>query len=252
MSVTRMKGLLGAGLAVAAGVLLAGASKPLPEANPGGHNWNATVAQTDHDSYVLGSPNAKLKLVEFISYTCPHCSEFEEQADAPLRIGMVAKGIGSIEVRPFIRNNVDLTAALLTECGDPSMFFMNNAIFLRQQKSWITPMYNPSPNDLARWNSSDFAARNRHIAQDFGFYQIMSDRGYDRVQVDRCLSDEAKGKRLMDETEAYTTDPGVQGTPSFMIDGILLAGTYSWDTLQPQIDARIDEMNETALNGPSN
>lgn len=252
MSVTRTKGLLGAGVAVAAAVLLVAASKPLPEANPGGHNWNATIAATDHDSYVLGNPEAKLKLVEFISYSCPHCAEYEMESDGPLRIGMVAKGTGSVEVRPFIRNNVDLTAALLTECGDPSKFFMNNSYFLRQQKSWITPMYNASPTDLARWNDPDFATRNRHIAQDFGFYQMMSDRGYGRVEVEKCLADEAKGKRLTDETTAYETDPGVQGTPSFMIDGILLAGTYSWDALRPQIEARIDEMNEAALNGTSN
>jgi len=251
MSVNTTKGLLGAGLAAAA-ILLIAATKPLPEANPGGHNWNATVAATDHDSYVLGNPAAKLKLVEFISYTCPHCAEFEQQADAPLRIGMVAKGTGSVEVRPFIRNNVDLAAALLTECGDPSKFFTNNAYFLRQQSSWITPMYNPSPTDLARWNDPDMVTRNRHIAQDFGFYQLMRDRGYDRVEVEKCLADKTKGERIEAESKGYETDPGVQGTPSFMIDGILLAGTYSWDTLRPQIDARIDEMNEAALNGTPN
>lgn len=243
MSVNRKRGLLTAAFTLAAGLLLSAASKPLPEANPGGHNWNATVARTDHDSYLLGNPDAKIKLVEFISYTCPHCAHFEEEADAPLRIGMVAKGIGSVEVRPFIRNNIDLTVALLTECGDPSQFFTNHALFLRQQSTWITPMYNASPATLARWQSSDFVARNRHIANDFGFYDIMRDRGYDRVQVDRCLADAALGKRLTDETEAAEKDPGVHGTPSFMLNGILLAGTYDWDSLRPQIDARIDELN---------
>ncbi|MDE2562466.1 MAG: thioredoxin domain-containing protein [Sphingomonadales bacterium] len=248
----KIKGLLGGAFAIGAGLLLAAATKPLPDPMLGGRNWNATIAKTDHDSYVLGNPDAKLKLVEFISYTCPHCSEYEQQADAPLRIGMVARGIGSVEVRPFIRNNVDLTAALLAECGDPSMFFMNSAMFLSQQGNWITPMYAPSPNDLARWNTPDVATRNRYIAQDFGFYKLMSDRGYDRVTVDRCLADVTKAKRLEGETEGYVKDPGIQGTPSFMIDGILLAGTYSWDTLRPQIEARIDEMNASGGGNGSN
>lgn len=248
MSVNRIKGLVTAVFAIAAGALLVAASKPLPPSNPGGQNWNATVQRTDHDSYLLGDPEAPLKLVEYISYTCPHCAHFEMESEAPLRIGMVAKGTGSIEVRPFIRNNIDLTVALLAECGDPSQFFMNNAYFLHQQANWITPMVNASPMDIQRWQSGDFVSRNRHIADDFGFYTMMRDRGYERPQVDKCLANEALGKRLMDETAAAEKDPGVQATPSFMINGILLAGTYDWDSLRPQIDARLDEINGVDTN----
>jgi hypothetical protein len=49
---------------------------------------------------LLGNPrNAPVKLVEYISYTCPHCAHFEAESDAQLRIGFIATGKGSIEVR---------------------------------------------------------------------------------------------------------------------------------------------------------
>ena len=37
-------------------------------------------AKTPEGGFVMGNPNAKVKLIEFGSLTCPHCAEFEEQA----------------------------------------------------------------------------------------------------------------------------------------------------------------------------
>ena len=46
-------------------------------------------AQTPEGGFVMGNPNAKVKLIEFGSMTCPHCAEFEEKgaqaADRQLR-----------------------------------------------------------------------------------------------------------------------------------------------------------------------
>src|SRR6476469_2811308 len=93
------------------------AKRAAPSAAGGPNNWNAVVSRTTHDSYVLGNPNAKLKLVAFISYTCPHCAAFDKEAEAPLRLTLIGTGKGSLEVRSFLRDPVDLTVAMLTHCG---------------------------------------------------------------------------------------------------------------------------------------
>lgn len=76
------------------------------------------------------------------------------------------------------------------------------------------------------------------IANDFGFYRIMEQRGYDRPTVNRCLADEAMAKRLTAQTQA-ASNAGVEGTPSFMLDGILLTGTHDWQSLNLQLQARM-------------
>ena len=96
--------LAGIALALIAGAALA-ATKPTP-AKPAqikttARNWNAAMVLTPQGSHLLGNPAAKIKLTQFISYTCPHCAHFEEQADAPLKLLFVANGKGSIEVRNF-------------------------------------------------------------------------------------------------------------------------------------------------------
>jgi protein-disulfide isomerase len=227
--------LAGIAFALVAGAALA-QTKP---AKPPARDWNNTVALTPRGTHLLGNPAAKVKLTQFISYTCPHCAHFEAQADAPLRLAFIATGKGSIEVRNFVRDPVDMTAALLANCGPATKFFGNHAAFLRSQDKWITPLNHPTPTQTARWTGGSFAQRTRAIALDFGFYRIMQSRGYSAPQVDKCLADEALARRLAASTQEATDKLFVSGTPMFAIDGVVLAGTHTWDALRPQLDARM-------------
>jgi len=224
----------------AAAVKRPAAAAPAAPSTGATQNWNAVITRTDHDSYVLGNPKAKVKLTAFISYTCPHCAAFEAESEGPLRLSFIAGGQGSLEVRNFVRDGVDLTVAMLTHCGPPSKFFLNHSAFLGSQSSWIEPALAPSPMQKQRWYSGALAQRLRYIASDFHFYQIMETRGYSRPEVDKCLADTALAKRLADGTDKAAKEYAIQGTPSFLIDNILLTGTYSWDALRPQIEARVD------------
>jgi len=225
--------------ALCGAVLLTAASKPAPKPAPPKTNWNATIVRTPIDSHLLGNPNAPVKLVEYISYTCPHCAHFEAESDAQLRIGFIATGKGSIEVRSYVRDGIDLTVALLTHCGPPSKFFANHSTFLRHQTTWMAPLASLTDGQKARWSSPDFATRTRAIAGDLGLYALMEARGYGRPEVDRCLADKALAERLAQHTKEATEKDFVNGTPSFLLNGVPLSGTYSWDALKPQIEARL-------------
>lgn len=232
------------GLALAAlsgAVLLTAAGKPAraPLAAPAKVNWNTVVTRTAADSHLLGNPDAPVKLVEYISYTCPHCAHFEAESDAQLRIGFIAPGKGSIEVRSFVRDPVDLTVALLAHCGPPSKFFGNHSTFLRHQATWMAPIDRLTDAQKARWSNTDFAARTRAIASDLGLYSLMQARGFDRTASDRCLADKALAERLAQHTKEATEKDFVNGTPSFVLNGLPLSGTYSWATLKPQVEARL-------------
>ena len=77
--------------AISLGLLVFGAqssvsAKPLPKrssakkaAAPVLRAWDRTVNLTADGFPVLGNPAARVKLVEFISYTCPHCADFNAE-----------------------------------------------------------------------------------------------------------------------------------------------------------------------------
>ena len=55
---------------------------------PNGGDWSTIVSATPEGGFVMGNPNAPVKLVEFGSMTCPHCAEFDEAAMKPLTDNM--------------------------------------------------------------------------------------------------------------------------------------------------------------------
>lgn len=218
--------------AIAAIALLSiGADKPHPD-------WTTHVTVTAKGSHVLGNPEAQVRLTEFVSYTCSHCADFQKQSEAPLKITYVHPGKVSIEIRHLVRDPIDLTVAMLTNCGNPNRFFLNHSMFLHRQDSWMKAMGTASEAQKQRWVTGKTSARLQAIAHDFGFYELMEQRGYDRPTVNRCLADEAKAKKLTAQTQA-AIDAGVDGTPSFMLDGVLLSGTHSWELLNTQLQGRM-------------
>ena len=56
------------------------AAVPAPE----GTEWRDTVTVTDMDGYMIGNPDAPIKLVEYASLTCPTCARFAAEGMEPL------------------------------------------------------------------------------------------------------------------------------------------------------------------------
>ncbi len=200
--------------------------------------WNFTVTQTPDGSHVLGNPQAKVKLTEYVSYTCPHCAHFQAEADGSLHLSYVGSGNVSIEVKHMLRDPIDLAVALLTNCGPKEKFFGNHDVFMRRQQEWIQPLMTATEAQRTRWSTGDNITRLRAIASDFKLYAIMESRGYTRPALDHCLADKPQADRLAAQRKA-ALDFGVDSTPSFAIDGVLLAGTHDWETLEPQLKVRL-------------
>jgi protein-disulfide isomerase len=188
-------------------------------------------------SHLLGNPAAKVKLVEYLSYTCPHCAHFQKQSEVAMRLAYIQPGKVQVEVRHLIRDPIDMTVAMLTNCGGPARFFGNNSMFLLNQDKWIGRAADASPAQRARWTTGANITRMRAIANDYGFYDMMEQRGYDRPAVDRCLADINTANRIAAQT-VEADRLGITGTPGFMIDGVLLTGTYDWQSLNAQLEAR--------------
>lgn len=200
-------------------------------------NW-LTVVDTAGGGHKIGNPAAPVKLTKFVSYTCAHCGQFAKDGTGPLDI-YVATGKVQVDVRHVVRDAVDLTAAMLANCGAAAKFPRNHAALILAQDKWLPVAGRATEGQKARWFSGPGPARRKAIASDLGFYPIMLGRGYDRPALDRCLSDEALAKRLADQSAADDAKWDVRSTPSFAINGVMLAGTSTWRLLQPQLDARL-------------
>ena len=194
--------------------------------------------QAEPGVHRMGRANAPLTLTEYVSYTCSHCARFEQQAGEQLKVFYVGSGQVALELRHLIRDPVDLTAALLANCGPSGKFFGNHAALMREQSDWVGRLVKTTPAQRARFQTGAYPARRRAIARDAGMYRLMAPRGYDDITLDKCLADETLAKALAAKSEAYGA-AGIRSTPSFAINDAVLAATHDWESLRPQLDARL-------------
>jgi protein-disulfide isomerase len=203
-------------------------------------SWDGLSSATPEGHPVLGNQAAPVRLVEFISYTCGHCAHYDGEAKAPLRSGLVRQGKVAVEVRPFFRNSLDVTATLLALCGTENRFFTNHDAILGAQDKWLRQPENPDAK--ARWANPDFAARMKAVAEDLGLYQIMLDQGFQPAELDQCLADQDLANSLAEATELAMSETGVTGTPSFLINGKLQT-VHGWDELRPRLERAVRKAN---------
>ena len=217
---------------VGASTLALGANAQERLMKPGG-NW-AGMLQASDGGHLFGNPEAEKKLIEFMSYTCSHCAEFARKGDAAIKLSYVPTGKISYEVRHLIRDPVDLTAALLTHCGDEKKFGGNHEAIMYRFDEWMDKARNATQAQRSRWQFGTNSARFQAIASDLDFYEIMETRGYRRADLDRCLSDEAKAKALADTSAADVAKYQLTGTPSFVLDGKQLEA-HDWPSLEKRL-----------------
>lgn len=228
-------------LATCAGLTIgaAPAKKPSVGASAANSNWAGQIAVTGNGSHTFGNPEAPARLNEFISYTCSHCADFHKEADPILRLSMVPKGQVSVTVTNFMRNPIDLTVAMLTNCGDPKRFFVRHNAFLATQDTWLGKAQKAGREQQARWYQGALTDRMRAIASDLGFYAKMESWSMGRAKVDACFAD----KTMLDKLRAQQSEAerlGFQGTPSFTLNGQPLEG-HDWLTVSRAISAKLAE-----------
>ena len=223
--------------AAGAATLALGASAQQPAktkpAAPGA-NWSAMLAETE-GGHRFGNPEAEVKLIEFMSYTCSHCAHFAQQGDGLIKLAYVPTGKMSYEIRHLIRDPVDLAATMLTHCGDPKKFGGNHEAIMMRYDRWMDKARKSTQAQQSRWQFGTLSARLQAIASDLDFYEIMIGRGYTRSELDQCLSDDAKAKALAETSAADVRKYSLTGTPSFVLDGKLLQGTHDWPSLEPKL-----------------
>ena len=192
-------------------------------------NWLATVSD-EGTAHRIGNPAAKVRLTEYVSYTCPHCAEFNREAEGALQLAYIGTGKVNVEIRHLIRDPVDLTVTVLANCGPPAKFPQNHTAFLSGQAGWIGPMTSASNAQKQRWVAPGSAGR-RAIASDFGFYRIMERRGYTRAEMDRCLADTDKAQQVAENSQTQSEELAITGTPTFFLNGNRVEGT-NWASVE--------------------
>lgn len=200
-------------------------------AAPNNGDWREVIEQTPEGGYRMGNPNARVKLVEYGSLTCPHCKQFSDEATAELRDTYVRSGQVSWEFRNFLLGGPDLALSLLARCQPPAAFFRTiEDIYTRQTEL----MQNIDEDERARISAMPPEQQIEPIARAMDLDTYFARRGVPEARFTQCLSDRSQIQAITDQTQRAATQEGVPGTPTFFINGNR-AEADSWPNLEPLI-----------------
>lgn len=213
--------------------LFAGIGLALAAAAP--VNWANMVTLGALGSHVVGNPRAKVRVVEYFSYSCSHCAHFAEDAAGKYKLGAIARGEAAYELRNSVRDRYDLAAAVLARCGGPSKFMGNTEALMANQSQWLEKAVAMEQKSGAALAKLPPAQGIRQIMTGLGFNKVLAARGFTPAQINACAANPAALKAVLAMTKDSATRVKVPYTPYFEIGGAPAEHMSSWNQVEAMI-----------------
>lgn len=198
---------------------------------PDGQEWTDIVQVTEADGYLLGNPDAPLKVIEYASLTCGACANFAQNGAEPLKADYVSTGVVSFELRNLVRDGYDLTLARLARCSAPESFHpLSDQVWL----NFDSIMTGAQQGQQAMQQLGDLPDDQLYVAvaETAGFLDFFAARGVSLDQAAACLSDNASVLAVGEQSDSNAEADGVTATPTFFLNGQQL-DVRSWADLEP-------------------
>jgi len=170
------------------------------------------------DDPVLGSPDAKVLIIEFGDYQCPSCRQFWKDIEPRLKKDYIDTGKVKLVFRDFPLMQIHpeaLMAAIAVNCaGEQEKYWQFHDKVFREQYNRGDDVVRMKAVDLKKW---------------------AKDIGVDQAKFDQCLdSEKFKNEVLKDKADGDAA--GVQGTPTFFINGRAMGGAQQYPEYRKLID----------------
>ena len=208
---------------------------------PPGGTWADVVNESSAGGFVMGHPNAKVKLLEIGSLFCPYCKKFEDEGSPQLIEKYVKPGNVSWEFRPYvIHGPIDVAANIVARCSGLKTFFPLTMALYKDQPVLEAKIRAVPQDQLTQMQNLPTNQVFVSYASLLGLQDWAAARGLPQAKSNQCLADQKMIDREVQITSDVNTQyPEFAGTPAFVLNGKMLAKTGDWKTLEPQLQAAL-------------
>lgn len=169
----------------------------------------------------MGPEDAKVTVIEYASFTCPHCASFHANQFKKLKADYIDTGKIRFVYRDVYFDRYGLWAAMVARCGGQERFFGITEMLYDQQREWIGDGQDPVA----------IADRLRKIGKVAGL---------EDDQLEACLTDNQKAKTLIAWYQKHAGEDDISSTPTLVINGEKQSN-MPYDELSAAIDEALGE-----------
>jgi len=149
---------------------------------------------------IMGSEDAPVTVIEYASFTCPHCATFHKNVFPSLRKDYIDTGKVRFIYREVYFDGPGLWAALLARCpgGEKKYFAISNLLYSKQRE----------------WTMGDGGVA---IAQNL--YKIGRIAGLEETEMEACLQNKEVATAMVARFQETSKTDNVSSTPSLIVNG---------------------------------
>ncbi len=189
---------------------------------PGATAIAQTSASGDVDTsgvvdFALGSDDAPITMIEYASFTCPHCASFHANTFKQLKADYIDTGKVKFVIREVYFDRYGLWAGMVARCDNGSRYHGLVDLIYEQQREWT------------QGEPAAIAANLKRLGKLAGM---------DDETLDACLRDAEKAEALNAYYIENAERDGIRATPSFVINGET-HGNMSYEDLKRILDAEL-------------
>ena len=148
---------------------------------------------------VQGDLDAPIEIIEYASFTCPHCATFHADVYPKLKINYIDKGLVKFIYREVYFDKYGMWASMIARCAGSDRFFGMTDQIYRKQSNWAR-----AESDMA------IVTQLRKIG-------LLA--GLDESQLSACLQDGVKLRALVEWYSENAKRDEIKSTPTLIING---------------------------------
>ena len=161
----------------------------------------STIDISDVQDMQQGNPDAPVTMIEYASYTCPHCANFNTGVYKQLKKDYIDTGKINFIYREVYFDGPGVWASLLARCAGPEKFFGITDLLYASQSTWAN------------------AGGRDPVAISAELKKIGRLAGMDADTIDACMQDDEQAKKMVEWFKVNSAEHDITGTPSFVING---------------------------------
>jgi protein-disulfide isomerase len=147
----------------------------------------------------IGAEDAPITMIEYASFTCPHCANFHSDVLPLITENYIDTGKVRMIYRGVYFDRLGLWADMLARCGGPDRYFGIASMIYEKQ---------------SEWTAADSA-----VGVVDNLYAIGRLAGMNQDDMEACMQNNETAQAMVKSSTENAEADGINATPTFVING---------------------------------
>ena len=181
---------------------------------------DSSVLNITENDFVIGNIDAPITIIEYASMSCSHCASFHNDTLPDLKKEYIDTGKVKFVFRDFPYNFPALLGSMMMRCTPNEVRYDYMNALYKLQNQWVLEENDKTTQEL---------------------YKIMQSGGMKKEDFEACINNTDLENKIIQEIIDAQEEFQIKNTPSFLVNGNLVAGNKSIKEFRQIIDKILSE-----------